>query len=180
MVRDKTVSTLESARARRPCYVIRDICAVLVSALVAGCTIAKPPEQSSAEESLNRYADSLVANVRDLEKDLKQQGEQLVKLHRPLALCTKRNALKLAHTSSETADVAARAAVGLCGKEELAYRSAVGKWRALETSNDVKSHMDSTHDKLVEMAVTIIVRERQHQVTPSPQAVPPRETSNAI
>ena len=95
-----------------------------------------------------------------------KQTDQIVKLTGPLIERVK----KRAHTyelysSPETADVAARAAVGFCSKEESAYRQALFQLAIIMTSFDANGRAQQTHDQLVERALTIIVGERQHQRT---------------
>jgi hypothetical protein len=103
--------------------------------------------------------DALQQQKAEREKQLDQIG----KLMKPLADCVK----KQAHSNElyslpEKADVVARAAVGLCSKQEGALRSAFHQL-ALVSGIDASKHAQETHDELVEMALTIIVKERQRQ-----------------
>jgi hypothetical protein len=113
------------------------------------------------------YAASAQSLDEILQREKAKQQNQLAliaKLAKPLGDCVR----KRAHTyelysSPEKADVAARAAVGLCAKEEGAYRSAVFRLATLVTDFDAAATSREMHDQLVEAALTVIVSERQHQ-----------------
>lgn len=100
--------------------------------------------------------------LRRQNEEQQNQVDRIGKLIKPLAKCVK----KQAHTyeiysSPEKADAAARAAVGLCSKQEAAYRSALFQLAIIITEFDAAARAQQTHDQLVETALTIIVSERQ-------------------
>jgi hypothetical protein len=111
------------------------------------------------------------ANAGAVEDALQQQRtqqqrqlEQIRKLTTPLIVCVKKQARAYEiYSSPEKADIAARAAVGLCSKQEAAYRSALFQLAIIITDFDAAARAKQTHDQLVEMALTIIVSERQRQ-----------------
>jgi hypothetical protein len=114
-------------------------------------------------------AASAVATSQTVDELLKRQNEQqqqqidrIVKLTKPLAECVKKHAHELS-SSAEKADVVARAAVGLCSKEEGSYRSALFQLAIIMTSFDADTRAQRTHAQLVETALAIIVSERQRQ-----------------
>jgi hypothetical protein len=97
-----------------------------------------------------------------------KQIDQIKRLEKPLVDCV----IKQAHSyeiysSSEKTDVAARAAVGLCSKEEGAYRSALFELGILIPDIDASTIAQQNHERLVETALTIIVAERRQQLAAS-------------
>jgi hypothetical protein len=128
---------------------------------------------------LNTAASQTVDELLRRQKEEQQkQVDRIVGLTKPLAECVK----KQAHTyelysSPEKADVAARAAVGLCSKQEAAYRSALLQLAIIETNFDAAANAQQMHDQLVETALTIIVSERQRQRA-QPQAKDETETQH--
>ena len=112
----------------------------------------------------------------------KQRTDRIVELTKPLIECVKKNAHAYeVYSSPERADVVARAAVGLCSKEEGAYRSALFQLALVMTDFDATSNAQQTHEKLIESALTIIVGERQRLRTPPSQpANPPRPPNRGI
>jgi hypothetical protein len=97
-------------------------------------------------------------------EEQRKQVDQVAKLAKPLVECVQ----KQSHTyelysSPEKADVAARAAVGLCSKQEAAYRSAIFRLAVIMTDFDAAGRAQQMHDQLVEAALTIVVSERQRK-----------------
>ena len=97
-------------------------------------------------------------------EEQQKEVDRIVGLTKPLGECVK----KQAHTyelysSPEKADILARTAVGLCSKQEAAYRSALFQLAIIMTDFDAAARAKQTHDQLVETALTIIVSERQRQ-----------------
>ena len=64
-------------------------------------------------------------------------------------------------------------AVGLCSKEEAAYHSALSQYAMVETDFDAASEAQQTHNRLVDLALTIIVRARQRPQAPPSQSARP-------
>lgn len=135
--------------------------AVLLLFLISACSIpwtapisaqvVLTPPSSSIEDALTRQT-----------KEQQEKSDRAVKLAKPLFDCVRRKAhSQEIYTSAESTDVAARAAVGLCSKEEGAYRSAVYQLAMVATSFDASAQAKQTHEKLVDVALTIIVGERQ-------------------
>jgi hypothetical protein len=120
---------------------------LIVVGTIAGWTAA---ESQTTEERLRQQTEHQ-----------QQQVDQIVKLTQPLAVCVKKHAHELV-SSAEKADVAARAAVGLCSKEEGAYRSALFQLAIIMTEFDADTRAQRMHQQLIETALTIIVSERQH------------------
>ena len=109
---------------------------------------------------------AVAQSIDELLQQQKTQQERrihrIVELKAPLVACVKKHAHEL-YSNSEGADIAARAAVGLCSKEEAAYRSALFQLAVIMTSFDAAAIAQRAHDSLVEAAITIIVSERQRQ-----------------
>lgn len=122
---------------------------VLGTLAAGGSTVAS----QTVDELLRRQTD-----------EQQKQVDQIVRLTKPLAECVKNQAhtYKL-YSSPEKADVAARAAVGLCSKQEAAYRSALFQLGIIMTDFDAAARAQRMHGELVETALTIIVSERQRQ-----------------
>jgi hypothetical protein len=93
---------------------------------------------------------------------------ELGKLLWPVVACTKREALKLV-SSPEAADIIARAAVGLCGREMLVFETVVRSSERFTSSSE--RVIERERARLVDMALTIIVRERNR--LRAPPAIPP-------
>jgi hypothetical protein len=93
----------------------------------------------------------------------------------PVASCVRQQALVLA-ASREAADVAARAAIGMCGTPLLRYSAAVRAWPAMRTPEEAEAFLRTDREKLTTMAITIIVRERMKRDAPRPPipATPPK------
>jgi hypothetical protein len=128
---------------------------VVTTLTVLGTIVCSVAAQSQTVEEL-------------LQREHEQQQQQLdriVKLTKPLAECVKKQAHELV-SSAEKADVVARAAVGLCSKEEAAYRAALLQLAIIVTGFDADTRAQRMHQQLVEMALTIIVNERQHLPRP--------------
>jgi hypothetical protein len=112
------------------------------------------------------HAQSMNELLKQQRAQQEKRLDQILKLMKPLVDCVKNRAHSYELVSSpENADVAARAAVGLCSKEEGAYRSALSQLALVETDFPAASKVREMHDDLVEAALTIIVRERQRQRT---------------
>jgi hypothetical protein len=93
----------------------------------------------------------------------KQKVDHIGELFRPLAQCVKQRAHSSdLYSSAESADVVARAAVGFCSKEEANYRAALWDLKLVMTDFDAAGQARDAHEKLVDMALTIVVGERQH------------------
>jgi hypothetical protein len=128
---------------------------------------------------LGAAAGVCAANAESMDDLLQQQKmkrekqlHQIVALTKPLIECVKKHAHTYElYSSPEKADVVARAAVGLCSKEEGAYRSALFQLAIIMTDFDAEAKAQHTHEELVEAALTIIVSERQRQ-----RAQPPAST----
>jgi hypothetical protein len=128
---------------------------------------------------LGATAAIFVANAQSMDELLQQQKvkqeKQLVRvleLTKPLGDCVKKRAHSYElYSSLEKADVVARAAVGLCSKEEGAYRSALFQLAIVATDFDADAKAKQMHNLLVETALTIIVTERQRQRAQPPAAV---------
>ena len=113
-------------------------------------------------------SDSISGAVRRQKMQQEERTDQIVKLTKPLFACVNKNARSSEIvSSSERADIAARAAVGLCSKEETAYRSALFQLAIVMTSFDATANAQRTHAQLVDIALTIIVKERAgHRFVP--------------
>jgi hypothetical protein len=116
--------------------------------------------------------------LRRQKEQQEKRTDQVVNVTKPFAECVK----KQAHTyelysSPEKADVAARAAVGRCSKQEAAYSSALHQLKAVMTGFDADGMEQRMHDQMVETALTIIVSERQRQRA-QPQATDETETQH--
>jgi hypothetical protein len=110
----------------------------------------------------------------------KQRTDLIVKLTPPLFNCVKKNIPKLL-SSPETADVVARAAVGLCAKEEQTYRAALFQLSLVITSFDAEAKAKNTHEQLVDFALTMVVGARQLPQAPSSRpTLPNPPTSSGI
>jgi hypothetical protein len=105
-----------------------------------------------------------VGNLLERQKAEKtQKADRTVDMYKPLVECVKRRAHSSElFSSAESADVAARAAVGFCSKEEANYRAALRDLGLVMTNFNVEAHARDDHEELVDMALTIIVGERQH------------------
>jgi len=138
---------------------------------LAACAIAPPPPDplprlDPAIEDLKRDADRRTAEA-------KQEGERIGKLIWPAAACTKLEALKLI-SSPEAADIVARAALGLCGREMLIFETAVRSSERFGSSSE--QIIERERSRLVNMAITIIVRERnRREATPAAPEPPGRD-----
>jgi hypothetical protein len=121
---------------------------VVATLTVLGCSVVA--QSQTVQELLQREHDQQ-----------QQQLDRIEKLAKPLAECVKKQAHELV-SSAEKADVVARAAVGLCSKEEAAYRAALLQLAIILTGFDADTRAQRMHQQLVEMALTIIVNERQH------------------
>ena len=112
----------------------------------------------------------------------KQRTDRIVELTKPVFECVQKNAHAYqVYSVPERADIAARAAVGLCSKEEGAYRSALFQLAIVMTDFDASSRAQQTHEKLIESALTIIVGERQRRLSPPSQPAPtPPPSSRGI
>jgi len=98
--------------------------------------------------------------LRRQNEEQQKQVARIVRLTKPLTECVKRHAHEL-YVSAEKAGVLARAAIGLCSKEEAAYRSALFQLAIIMTDFNAAAKVEETHSQLVEMALTIIVEDRQ-------------------
>jgi hypothetical protein len=107
---------------------------------------------------------------RQAEQD--QKVDRIVALTKPLFACVGQTAHAPTLISSpETADNVARAAVGLCSKEEAEYRKALYELAMVQANFDADGRAKQTHEHLVESALTIIVTERQRPRSSTPPAV---------
>lgn len=78
----------------------------------------------------------------------------------PLVECARARALELAVSSGEAAEAVARAAVGLCSREYGAYSAAVFDWDALPSVAQREGHARRNREKVIDMALTLIVSAR--------------------
>ena len=139
---------------------MRVMTVVLLGATAAACAIASPP---AIRAPLAAQANSVDSALQRQREEQRQQDNQIIGLYKPLASCVRRRALELS-SSPESADIAGRAAVGRCSKEEYgAYRSAVLGWGAMSSFTEANAYAQATYEKLVEQALTIIVSERQRR-----------------
>jgi hypothetical protein len=92
----------------------------------------------------------------------KKQDDRIIALYRSLAACVGKQALALS-SSSETSDIASRAAMGLCAKEFGAYRAAISGWSAMSSPAEADLRTQSDYQRLTDQALAIIVRERQRR-----------------
>jgi hypothetical protein len=157
---------------------VRAIFVVLLVAILASC--AESPRVPVSSEGKSSEASPTVDDLlRKQNREAEQRTDRIVELTKPLAECVKAHAHAYElYSSSETADVAARAAVGLCSKEEAAYRVALFQLAIILTSFDAESQAEQFHAKLLETALTIIVGERQR--LRAPPSTPPPPSSSAI
>lgn len=98
--------------------------------------------------------------LRRQNEEQQKQVARIVQLTKPLTECVKRHAHEL-YVSAEKAAVLSRAAVGLCSREEAAYRSALFQLATIMTDFNAAAKAQETHGQLVELALTIIVEERR-------------------
>jgi hypothetical protein len=139
-----------------------------ISIAPASAEVALTPPSSSVEDALRRQ-----------KINQEEKTNRIVALTKPLIDCVKRKAhSEDIYTSAEGADVAARAAVGLCSKEEGAYRSAVFKLAIVMTSFDASARVQQTHEQLVDLALAVIVGERQRGAA-TPKTSAPSATANS-
>ena len=133
--------------------------AMLVSMIVLGAMAA------SDSKAASQTVDEL---LRHQNEEQQNQVDRIVRLTKPLAECVKKQAHAPGlYSSPEKADIAARAAVGLCSKEEAAYRAALFQLAMVMTDFDAASRAQQMHDQLVNTALTIIVGERRrHRAQP--------------
>jgi hypothetical protein len=104
---------------------------------------------------------------------MNQETEHIVLLFKEAVSCVRKKAFALV-TSREAADIAARAAVGLCGSALTPYRGAVRSWTAMTSAERSEAYIRQQESKLVDMALTIIVRERMRP-SPPPAAPAPKK-----
>lgn len=129
------------------------------------------------------YADRPVTSTLDqgLRKQTAENNEKIHQVmsiyYRPLVECVKLHASSSElYSSPESADVVARAAVGLCLREESAYDSALSQL-ALDIPIDANDQVRSAHQELLDLAVTIIVaaRQRLHEPSSAPTTQPKQQ-----
>jgi hypothetical protein len=77
------------------------------------------------------------------------------------------------YSSPEPVDVVARSAVELCSREESAYKSALYKLATILPELDVEGLADRQHTRTLDLAVTIIVTERQRANAPQERPAAP-------
>ena len=94
-------------------------------------------------------------------EEKRQETEQISKLFELLINCAKRNAIEMS-SSTESAEVVAWAAVALC-QEDASYVEAVRSSKAMDSPSKAESFAQSQRAKVVEMALALIVRERQRR-----------------
>ena len=157
----------------------RVLFSVLAATIVAAC--AASPRATVGSEAKPTEASQTVADLlRQQTRQQEQQTDRIVELTKPLAECVRNHAHAYElYSSTETADVAARAAVGLCSREEGAYRAALFQLAIIMTSFDANSRAEETYARLVETALTIIVGERQSLRAPPSQPSQPLPPSNS-
>ena len=110
-----------------------------------------------------------------------QESDDLIRLIEPFISCAKIRATELAR-SSERADVAAEAAVALCSREYGAYETGVLWWSAMGSSAEALVYARHQRSKIVSVALTLIVRERQRPslVPRQPHTVPSPPATRSI
>jgi len=139
--------------------------AALLFAL-AGCATppALPPQADQAEAAPAEFAHRNQENRPESQvynEEKRQETEQISKLFELLINCAKRNAIEMS-SSTESAEVVAWAAVALC-QEDASYVEAVRSSRAMDSPSKAESFAQSQRAKVVEMALALIVRERQRR-----------------
>jgi hypothetical protein len=77
------------------------------------------------------------------------------------------------YSSPEPAEIVAHAVVELCSNEESAYRSALYKLASFFPELDVERLADRQHRRTLDLAVTIIVAERQRAKVPQERPASP-------
>jgi hypothetical protein len=140
---------------------------IVSASLLIGCV-------SSAAETLG---DDIVKSSQErIEKQMVEQRKEIERAMQrtkpPVFSCVKKQAHELS-SSAERAETVARATLGSCAKEEESFRQTVLHLGA-KFGFPARDVVQDAHQRLYELALTIIVRDRLPSSGNSTTVPPPR------